>query len=62
VGALAQARGAPAVMATLWPVADASTGLLMREFCRLRAGENPYESRHERQLWHTGLGETARRL
>jgi CHAT domain-containing protein len=39
LGALAQQRGARAVMATLWPVADASTGLLMREFYRLRAGE-----------------------
>ena len=37
LGALAQQRGARAVMATLWPVADASTGLLMQQFYRLRA-------------------------
>src|SRR5437773_2647059 len=31
-GLLAQRQGAEAVMATLWPVADVSTPLLMREF------------------------------
>ena len=36
-GALAQQRGARAVMAALWPVADQSTGLLMQSFYRLRA-------------------------
>jgi CHAT domain-containing protein len=35
-GVLAQRQGAEAVLATLWPVADASTPLLMREFYRLR--------------------------
>jgi len=35
-GVLAQRQGAEAVMATLWPVADVSTPLLMREFYRLR--------------------------
>jgi CHAT domain-containing protein len=35
-GALAQTKGANSVIATLWPIADASTGLLMREFYRLR--------------------------
>jgi len=35
-GVLAQQKGAEAVMATLWPVADVSTPLLMREFYRLR--------------------------
>ena len=35
-GALAQRQGAKGVIATLWPVADASTGLLMREFYRAR--------------------------
>jgi CHAT domain-containing protein/tetratricopeptide (TPR) repeat protein len=34
--ALVQTRGARAVIATLWPVADASTSLLMREFYRRR--------------------------
>ncbi len=35
-GVLAQRQGAGAVMATLWPVADASTPLLMKEFYRQR--------------------------
>jgi CHAT domain-containing protein len=35
-GVLAQRQGAGAVMATLWPVADVSTPLLMKEFYRLR--------------------------
>jgi CHAT domain-containing protein len=35
-GALAQTKGAKSVIATLWPIADASTGMLMREFYRLR--------------------------
>lgn len=34
-GALAMGQGAKAVIATLWPVADESTALLMREFYRL---------------------------
>jgi CHAT domain-containing protein len=34
-GALAQKRGAKAVLATLWPVFDESTGLLMAGFYRL---------------------------
>ncbi|MCU1266172.1 MAG: hypothetical protein JWM21_2490 [Acidobacteria bacterium] len=33
---VAQARGAKAIIATLWPVADVSTSLLMSEFYRLR--------------------------
>ena len=37
-GALAQRLGARSVMASLWPVADASTPVLMREFYRLRHG------------------------
>jgi CHAT domain-containing protein len=35
-GVIAQRQGAQAIMATLWPVADESTPLLMREFYRLR--------------------------
>jgi CHAT domain-containing protein len=35
-GMLAQSKGAKAVMATLWSVSDDSTGVLMREFYRLR--------------------------
>jgi len=37
--ALAQKRGAKAVLATLWPVFDESTGLLMPNFYRLYADE-----------------------
>jgi CHAT domain-containing protein len=39
-GTLAQDQGAKGVLATLWPVADHSTGVLMQQFYRLRA-ENP---------------------
>jgi CHAT domain-containing protein len=35
-GTLAQQRGAKAVIASLWPVVDESTALLMREFYRIR--------------------------
>jgi CHAT domain-containing protein len=35
-GALAQRQGAQAVLATLWPVADHSTGVLMREMYAVR--------------------------
>jgi len=38
-GVMAQKKGAKAVLATLWNVADASTGRLMREFYRLRASK-----------------------
>lgn len=36
LGALVQKQGAKGVMASLWPVADSSTGLLMRNFYQLR--------------------------
>lgn len=36
-GVIAQRRGAKAVIATLWSVADDSTGALMREFYRIHA-------------------------
>ncbi|MDQ3667024.1 MAG: CHAT domain-containing protein, partial [Acidobacteriota bacterium] len=35
-GVLAQRQGAKAVVASLWPVADRSTKLLMQEFYRIR--------------------------
>ena len=35
-GTLAQRQGAKAVIATLWPVADESTSLMMQEFYRIR--------------------------
>jgi len=38
-GVLAQRQGAKAVVASLWPVADASTGLLMQEFYRIRQSD-----------------------
>ena len=38
-GVLAQRKGAKSVIASLWPVADGSTGLLMREFYRSRQSE-----------------------
>jgi CHAT domain-containing protein len=36
LGVLAQRKGAKAVVATLWPVADVSTSILMQEFYRIR--------------------------
>ncbi len=39
-GVLAQKRGAASVLATLWSVADRSTGIFMRDFYRLRS-EHP---------------------
>ena len=39
LAALAQKRGASTVLATLWPIADASTGWLMAAFYRLRYEE-----------------------
>ncbi len=38
LGTLVQKQGAKGVIATLWPVADASTGLLMQNFYSLRMG------------------------
>jgi CHAT domain-containing protein len=40
LGVLAQKRGARAVMATLWPVGDASTGELMAQFYRQRQSQS----------------------
>jgi len=52
-GALAQIQGAKAVVASLWPVADASTSRLMQEFYRIRespAGVTKLEALREAQL------------
>src|SRR5205807_7624150 len=39
-GVLAQRKGAKGVIASLWPVADMSTSVLMREFYRIREATN----------------------
>ena len=52
-GVLAQRKGAKAVLATLWPVADESTAKLMQEFYRLREtqkGMNKAEALRQAQL------------
>jgi CHAT domain-containing protein/Tfp pilus assembly protein PilF len=52
-GTLAQRQGAKAVVASLWPVADNSTSLMMREFYRIREstpGITKLEALREAQL------------
>lgn len=52
-GTLAQRQGAKAVIASLWPVADASTSLLMQRFYRIREsspGMTKLEALREAQL------------
>jgi CHAT domain-containing protein len=52
-GVLAQRQGAKAVVASLWPVADTSTKLLMQEFYRARearSGISKIEALREAQL------------
>jgi len=52
-GVLAQRQGAKAVVASLWPVADTSTSVLMREFYRIResgGGMTKAEALREAQL------------
>ncbi len=52
-GTLAQRQGAKAVVASLWPVADDSTSLLMQEFYRIRessAGITKLEALRKAQL------------
>ncbi|MFL6209531.1 MAG: CHAT domain-containing protein [Pyrinomonadaceae bacterium] len=53
LGMVAQRQGAKAVIATLWPVADASTQLLMRKFYEIRdakAGTLKVEALRQAQL------------
>jgi CHAT domain-containing protein len=52
-GTLAQRQGAKAVIASLWPVADSSTSLLMQELYRIREtsqGITKLEALREAQL------------
>jgi CHAT domain-containing protein len=52
-GALAQRQGAKAVIASLWPVADSSTKVLMQKFYRIREsspGKTKLEALREAQL------------
>ncbi len=52
-GTLAQRQGAKAVIASLWPVADASTSLMMQRFYRIREsspGKTKLEALREAQL------------
>jgi CHAT domain-containing protein len=56
-GVLAQRQGAAGVMATLWPVADTSTGLFMQAFYRMLAEEpalNKAEAMRQVQLAFIG--------
>ncbi len=41
IGYLGELQGAKAVLATLWPVEDMSTSMLMREFYRMRENGSP---------------------
>jgi CHAT domain-containing protein len=52
LGVLAQKHGAKAVLATLWPVADASTAVIMQEFYRNvgRAEQSKAEALRQAQL------------
>lgn len=49
LAALAQKQGAPAVLATLWQVADSSTGELMRHFYRAREAAGGTSKAHALQ-------------
>jgi CHAT domain-containing protein len=52
-GALAERQGAKAVIASLWPVADSSTKVLMQKFYRIREsspGKTKLEALREAQL------------
>lgn len=55
IGYVAERQGAQAVLATLWPVADASTALLMKEFYRLRNDVGLSKGEALRQVQHNLL-------
>ena len=53
LGSLAQDQGAKGVLATLWPVADRSTGVLMQNFYRMhvdKPGMTKAEALRQAQL------------
>jgi len=52
----AQENGAAAVLATLWPVNDTSTSLLMGKFYELRKQVGAGEAIRQAQAWLIGLG------
>jgi CHAT domain-containing protein len=56
LGAEVQKKGARAVLATLWPVADRSTGELMRRFYRAREGGHRNKAQALRQAQLALLG------
>jgi len=61
-GALAERQGAEAVIASLWPVADASTKVLMQKFYRIREsspGKTKLEALREAQLELLGTAKRA---
>ncbi|MCO5296804.1 MAG: CHAT domain-containing protein [Fimbriimonadaceae bacterium] len=51
---VAQENGADAVLATLWPVNDASTSLLMAKFYELRSRMSKLEALRQAQAWLMG--------
>jgi CHAT domain-containing protein len=55
LGTLAQKQGAKGVIATLWPVDDASTGLFMQHFYRLRQDQHLSKAEALRQAQLTLL-------
>jgi CHAT domain-containing protein len=56
LGTLAQKQGAKSVIATLWPVADASTGAFMAHFYRLRQQQHLSKAEALRQTQLAFLG------
>lgn len=55
LAAAVQSKGAQAVLATLWPVADSSTAYLMGVFYRHRSGEHSASHNTARSLQHAQL-------
>lgn len=55
LAAAVQSKGAQAVLATLWPVADSSTAHLMSVFYRHRSGEQSASHNTARSLQHAQL-------